>query len=241
MQSLLVFVVAVIATVQGLVSTQNAQQNWLHSSRSTIVRSGTSADFEEPQRKRRCVRCPQPDYELDRREIFFSTLGALLAATSIPAAASAAFGQDANIEIPNVIDGLADRQNKQCLVESLGNRECLVYMDPANKLYQGANSQVLLERMEKASQALATVPTLIQEKKWSKVVGVLTGPLGTMVTTMDQLTKLSENSLKAGELAKKMKADLIAIAQAAERKQGDKALQAHGQATQNLVAFVEAL
>jgi len=211
---------------------------------STALQSAHKAksEWEEPPKPRRCERCPEPDYELGRRELFFSTLGAVLATTSsFPALANAVYGADANIEVPNVVDSLNDRATKQCMVESLGNRECLVYLDPANKLYQGADGQVLLERIEKASVALATVPSLIEERKWSKVVGVLTGPMGTLVGTMDQLTKLSENGQKAAELAKKTKTDIIAISQFAERKQGDKALQAHGQATESLVAFVKSL
>ena len=178
---------------------------------------------------------------MDRREALFAMLGSLMASMSVPVAASAAYGADAKIELPNPIEAMANRQSGQCLVESLGNRECLVYLDPANKLYQGADNLVLLERVEKASQSLAMIPSLIELKKWSQVSGVLLGPLGTLVETMANLTKLSENGSKASELARKTKNDLNTLFQAVERKEGAKALAAHEQATQNLVSFVKTL
>jgi len=50
-----------------------------------------------------------------------------------------------------------------------------VYADEANQLYKGADNTVLLARLEKASSALAEIPELVEDKKWSKVTGVLTG------------------------------------------------------------------
>jgi len=83
----------------------------------------------------------------DRREVLFAMMGSLwsisggatggaaAAATAATATATAfnpiqpafaTYGMDAKIELPDVIAGMNERQNKQCLVESLGNRECLV-------------------------------------------------------------------------------------------------------------------
>jgi hypothetical protein len=81
----------------------------------------------------------------DRREVLFAMMGSLwsisggatggaavAAATATATAfnpiqpAFATYGMDAKIELPDVIAGMNERQNKQCLVESLGNRECLV-------------------------------------------------------------------------------------------------------------------
>ena len=42
-----------------------------------------------------------------------------------PSVSQAAYGDSAQILIPDVVQGMSDRTNKQCLVESLGNRECL--------------------------------------------------------------------------------------------------------------------
>jgi hypothetical protein len=178
---------------------------------------------------------------MDRREAVYAMLGSLLAIFSVPAAASAARGQDAKIELPNPIESMSKRVTGQCLVETLGNRECLVYLDPANKLYQGADTSVLLLRIEKASEALASVPKLIESRKWSQITGILTGPMGTLVTTMNELVKLSENKSETAMLAKTTKEALIAIGQFADKKQCEKALEAHESATQNLVAFVKSL
>ena len=135
----------------------------------------------------------------------------------------------------------SDRVNKQCLVESLGSRQCLVYKDSENKLYQGADTRVLLERIERASTALATIPELASAKCWTKVLGVMTGPMGTLGRKMDQLSKLSSDPAKVGAFAKKVKTDLYAIAAAAEKKSVEMPLQAHEQATADLVVFVNAI
>lgn len=232
---------------------------WVDSLSSTASKAGTALPIStdskltlafpkrlaETSRRRRCARCPEDDDndndDMDRRETLFAMLGSLVATMSVPVAASAVYGADAKIELPNPIDALANRQNGQCLVESLGNRECLVYLDPANKLYQGAENLVLLERMEKASQSLSMIPSLIEMKKWSQVSGVLLGPLGTLVETMSLLTKQSENGSEAAEFARQTKIAMNNVFQAVERKEGAKAIAAHEQATQNLVAFVKTL
>lgn len=213
--------------------------------RTELQVSNPSDTSFEKLRRSKCSRCPtvddDDDDDMDRREAVYAMLGSLLATFSAPAAASAARGQDAKIELPNPIESMSNRVTGQCLVETLGNRECLVYLDPANKLYQGADTSVLLLRIEKASEALASVPKLIESRKWSQITGILTGPMGTLVTTMNELVKLSENKSETAKLAKTTKEALIAIGQFADKKQGEKALEAHESATQNLVAFVKSL
>ena len=200
--------------------------------------------------KEDCGPCENPldnDAELDRREAAFAMLGTVWAAGCLPTAlvfpeaAQAAYGADAKIELPNPLQGLEDRNTKQCLVETLGNRECLVYADDSAKIYQGADNKALLGRVEKASEALASIPDLVGSKKWSQVTGVLTGPMGDLVRTMGQLADLSENSGTAKDLTKKFKNDLYAIAAAVDRKEGDKALNYHSVATSDLVSFVKVL
>lgn len=217
---------------------------------SAQFRKKARAESDDDRRRHGLDPCPEPDDDpsLDRREAAFAMLGRLWAAGALPAAvlssnaspALAEYGADAKLSLPNPLEAMSDRVNKQCLVESLGNRECLVYMDPENKLYQGADAVALAERIEKCSEALATIPPLVEDKKWSKVVGVMTGPMGTLGATMDQLQKLSgANGL--ADKAKKVKADLYAIAAAADRKQQDEALKYHKLATEDLIAFVKAL
>ena len=199
--------------------------------------------------------CPDPlgdDPSLDRREAAFAAIGALWAGTATamaafplyPEAAGAAYGSDAKIELPNPIETATNRaMGRQCLVETLGNRECLAYMDEGNKLYQGAESRVLLGRIEALSEALASIPDLVSEKKWSKVLGVLTGPMGSLGGTMDQLGKMSaeEGGEGSAEAATRVKNDLYAIAAGVEQKDGAVILKYHGAATEDLVSFVKTL
>jgi len=71
------------------------------------------------------------DGGLDRRQImtkmFSGSLGGVLSMILFPDYAKAVYGSDAKMMFPDPIQGMADRAGKQCLVESLGNRECLVY------------------------------------------------------------------------------------------------------------------
>ncbi len=211
--------------------------------------------FQAGRQKLKFNPCPEPelDLDMDRREATFALLGQLWATTtgviasvallSSPQPSEAVYGADANIAVPNVMEGINNRVNQQCLVESLGNRECLVYLDPEKKIYKGADAQVLVERLEKAIAALAEVPMLVSEKKWSKVTGVITGPMGSLGRTMDQLSKLCEDEaqLKLIGLEKSIKTDLYAIAAAAEKKNGEQILKFHEKATQDLIAYAKAL
>jgi len=194
--------------------------------------------------KQKCHPCPEPNndnIDLDRREAAFAMLGTLWSVGILPEQALAAYGEDAKMEIPNVADGLNNRVNKQCLVESLGNRDCLVYLDPEKKLYKTPNVELLVERLDVCSTSLASIPGLVEEKKWSKVLGVISGPMGTLGQTMDSLAAASDNKDKLLELGKKVKTDLYAIAAAVERKQGDKILEFHAKTTNDLVAYAKAL
>ena len=184
---------------------------------------------------------------MDRREAFFSMLGMAWAAGSLPVSlltpepAHATYGADAKIALPNPIESMTDRATKQCLVESLGTRECLVYADPENKLYKGADGQKLLERVDAASKSFTQLPALIENKKWSQVLGVMTGPMGELIRTMNQLVELSENKAIAKSKVGVVKTDLYAISAAVDRKQVDAALKAHQAATDHLVDFVKSL
>ena len=195
-----------------------------------------------------CAPLDQKDDEpLDRREAAFAMLGTVWAAGALPTtllfptSAHAAYGDEPKIALPNPYQAMADRATKQCLVESLGNRECLVYADDANKLYQGADSRMLLERIEKASVALASIPALAEQKKWSQVSGVMTGPMGELIRNMGLLADLSENPAAAKGKIKQVKTDLYAISGAVERKDGVGVLKGHEAATADLVLFVKSL
>lgn len=192
--------------------------------------------------------CPETtisDDIMDRREAGFALLGQLWAVGIIPTALmfpEAAFaGAEANIQLPNPLEAISDRSTKKCMVESLGNRECLVYEDPENKLYQGTNSRTLLERIEKASLSFAEIPNLVEAKKWSQISGIMTGPCGDLIRTLGQLADTSENAAVAKKHVQALKVNLYAIQGAVDRKQGDAILRYHTAATEDLVSFVKSI
>ena len=53
--------------------------------------------------------------------------GGTVSMTMSPSVANAVYGSDAKMTFPDPIQSMSDRAGKQCLVESLGTRECLVY------------------------------------------------------------------------------------------------------------------
>lgn len=188
--------------------------------------------------------CPETtssdDVIMDRREAAYALLGQLWAVGIIPSA-MAFPGAEAKIQLPNPIEAITDRSTKRCMVESLGNRECLVYEDPENKLYQGTEGRIWLDRIEKASSSFASIPDLVEAKKWSQVTGVMTGPCGDLIRTLGQLADNSENAIAAKQNVQQFKTNLYAIQAAVDRKQGDLVLKYHKAATQDLVAFVQSL
>jgi hypothetical protein len=98
---------------------------------------------------------------------------------AIPGIANAEYGTDAKMLFPDVVQGLNDRATKQCLVESLGNRECLVYREDAEKLlYKGADVSILIQRIQASTTALDKIPSLVETKQWNAITGILTGPKG---------------------------------------------------------------
>ena len=136
---------------------------------------------------------------------------------------------------------MADRVGKQCLVESLGNRECLVYMDENALLYKGADYQLLLTRVGTAYGVLKEqLPKLIEAKKWTQVTGVLTGPLGELVRTMIQITKLVDADMVAAceKQVQVVKKDLYGISAAVEKKDVTKAMAAYDAAVKDLGSFI---
>lgn len=99
----------------------------------------------------------------------------------------------------------------------------------------------MLDRIESASKALATIPDLVESKKWNQVTGELTGGMGQLSFTMTALAKLSSNQTQSDLMAKQVKTDVFAIGAAATQKSAAAALQAHAAATRDLVFFVKSL
>mmetsp|Transcript_15025 Transcript_15025/g.22526 ORF Transcript_15025/g.22526 Transcript_15025/m.22526 type:complete len:194 (-) Transcript_15025:1129-1710(-) len=180
------------------------------------------------------------DIDTSRRSVFASALAAYSVIAS-PFAANAVYGADANIQMPNVAQGMADRL--ESLVESLGTRECLVYEDPANKLYKSVDSKILFERLGASVEALKRLPNYITNKQWSNVQSVLTGPMGSLSYNMNELVKLidEDNPLKSQckDLTGNIRKDLYGISAAIANKDGTQALMNYERATEKMETFVK--
>ena len=181
------------------------------------------------------------DIDTSRRSFFASALAASSVIT-LPFAANAVYGADANMQMPNIVQGISDRATKQCLVESLGNRECLVYEDPDNKLYQSADSKILFERLGTSVEALKRLPSYIANKQWSNVNSVLTGPMGSLSYNMNEIVKLVEedNPIKSQckDLTGNIRKDLYAISAAVSSKDEKQALINYERASEKMEKFV---
>ena len=133
--------------------------------------------------------------------------------------AHAAYGDGSNIELPSYIDFLIEKNTQ---------------VDSSTFLYQGADRDVQLERISAAVTRIKSIPAIAQARKWSQVQGVLTGPLGTLIQTMNQISGSNKDALKA---AANVKADLLMIGQAAAKKSEDACIAASEAALQNLETF----
>ncbi len=180
--------------------------------------------------------------DTSRRSVFASAL-ATYSVLSLPFAANAVYGADANIQMPNIAQGISDRATKQCLVESLGNRECLVYEDPDNKLYKSADSKILFERLGTSVEALKRLPDYIANKQWNNVQSVLTGPMGSLSYNMNEIVKLIEedNPIKSQckDLTGNIRKDLYAISAAISSKDDKQAIINYERASEKMEKFVK--
>jgi hypothetical protein len=123
--------------------------------------------------------------------------------------------------------------------------------DPSTFVYQGADRETQLQRLSSASAALQQIPSIVQQRKWSQVNGVLLGPLGTLIQTMNQIvagTGLARTDFgsappqvnkEAKAASLKVKADLYAIGQAASKKNEQECIRATEVALDDLQAFVK--
>jgi hypothetical protein len=86
---------------------------------------------------------------------------------------------------------------------------------------------------------LNEIPAIAKEKKWSQVQGILTGPLGTLLQTMNGLVKDSSNSEAAKKAMGKFKADILLIGQEASKKSEGGVVKACEEAQKDLEAFAK--
>lgn len=87
-----------------------------------------------------------------------------------PPVACASYGDSSNIVMPNYIEYLIEKNEQGMPVESL---------------YKGPDAETQIRRIGEAANRLPEIITLANEKKWSQVQGLITGPLGTLLQTMN--------------------------------------------------------
>ena len=141
----------------------------------------------------------------------------------IPSIANAKSGDSAGIVMPNYIEFLIEK-NK--------------VTDPSEMLYQGPDIELQLKRIGEAGARLPEVAALAEEKKWSQVQGIITGPLGTLLQTMNNVASIAATK-EAAAAAKIVKQDLNDINAASQRKDSALCVKTAGKAAADLEKFVK--
>lgn len=158
-----------------------------------------------------------------RRSLLMASVTGLSLLIQGVSPAVAKYGASSNMEVPNYIEYLLEKN------ESL---------DTEKVLFKGADPAILLKRLQEAKIRLGEIPNLAEEKKWSQIQGIITGPLGTLAMTINQIAT-PDSSTKVKDASKKVKSDVIAIGQAASQKNGAACTEKALVASNDLEAFVK--
>ena len=161
-------------------------------------------------------------YAVNNRRDFVRSVVAGSSTILIPSIANAKGGDSATIVLPNYVEFLIEK-NK--------------VVDPSTLLYQGPDIETQLRRIGEAGARLPEVAALAEEKKWSQVQGIITGPLGTLLQTMNNVVSAA-GTKEAAAAAKTVKQDLNDINAASQRKDSTLCIKAAGKATADLEKFV---
>lgn len=167
-----------------------------------------------------------PSTEQSRKKFMQIALSFSLSAalsTQRPAPVSAAYGDNSNMQLPSYIDFLIEKNSSA---------------DQSKVLYKGADSEIQIKRISVAAARLNDIPLMAKEKKWSQVQGILTGPLGTLLQTMNSLCKETDSG-EAKKAAAKVKGDIILISQEASKKNEGGVVKACADAQKDLEAFAK--
>ena len=104
-------------------------------------------------------------------------------------------------------------------------------------LYKGPDVEIQLLKIGTAAARLPEISTLATEKKWSAIQGIITGPLGTLLQNMNNLSQTKESK----EAAKLVKNDLNEIFAAVGKKDAGAVTKAADRASKDLEKFVNTL
>lgn len=168
------------------------------------------------------------------RRSFFEESGRFLllpaATIVVPFSASAKYGEGTSMELPSYIDYLIEKNTAA---------------DNSNALYKGADPATVLKRLAESERRLGEIGDLAEKKKWSEINGLITGPLGTLSSSMSQVVSIastsgtSKKTKQIEQAVKKVKADVFAIGQEANRKNAEGCSQQAQLASKDLKALLE--
>lgn len=97
--------------------------------------------------------------------------------------------------------------------------------------------QTQLRRIGDAGNRLPEIASLAEEKKWSQITGIITGPLGTLLQTLNSVASIA-GTKEAKSLAQTVKADILNIGVAAGKKDGASCITYADKAQADLSKFV---
>ena len=154
------------------------------------------------------------------------------AALTMPFPAYAQYGAGTSMALPNYIDYLIEKNTGR---------------DDSKALYTGADPATVLKRLAESERRLGEIGELAEQKKWSQINGILMGPLGTLLSTMNQIVSIvssssspsSKKTKQVQDAVKKVKADIFAIGQAADRKNAEGCTKQAEMASSDLLALLE--
>lgn len=162
-------------------------------------------------------------YSHKNRRDFVQTMATASTTTLfIPSVVDASYGDSSKIVMPNYIEYLIEK-----------NAEGM----PIDSLYKGPDAETQIRRIGQAANRLPEIIALAEDKKWSQVQGIITGPLGTLLQTMNSVVSLV-GTREAKDAAKLVKTDLLEIGVAAGEKQSEKCVRAAEKASKDLEKFV---
>lgn len=159
-----------------------------------------------------------------QRRHFIQTIASVGTAIIIPSAANADKGKSASIKLPNYIDYLIEKNAEGDPIEGI--------------LYSGPDPETQLRRIGEAAARLPEIKGLAEDKKWSQVQGIISGPLGTLLQTLNSVSSIA-GTKEAKDAAKAVKNDLLEIGASAGRKDSAPCIKAAAKAEVDLEKFVK--
>ena len=150
---------------------------------------------------------------------------AVIIPSLLPSVANAASGASSNIVMPSYIDYLIEK-NAQTDAPN------------PDRIYKGPDPETQLRRIGEAGSRIPEIAQLVEEKKWSQVQGIISGPLGTLLQDLNSVASIA-GTKEAKDAAKVVKADLFEIGAAAGRKDSAPAIKSAGKAAKDLEKFVK--